>query len=359
MTNETSINVDKNLIPCIRPKSSHGFQTVVVVLMMGVLSFTAYTHWSAQTTSQKFAKLLAQLQQQQLNTLQLLKTEHINFETNQINLRTSMDELQKQFYAATTPSTDVSNLWLLLKAQYAIELAQMNAQWSGDEATTYSLLKQADNFLSDNPNASLIPVRQALSHDMLAEKTLPSIDFVSLLSQLDAIQKYLTTYQSNPSKNKQNATSTAESSKASWQTRIKNMLCILKQFFIVQHHTDSIEPLLTPAYRALQKEIIHLNLQEAQWAVLQRNNTIYQLALKQACDNMRRVFGKDDTQSLQLMEQIGKLQSIQIQDIKVVPTESLIALERVIENQTTKKTPPASSNPDQSQEPPLSFGVTP
>jgi len=361
-TNENSIKTNKKLTQSVHPQSSYRFHATMVILMIGVLSLTAYTHFSTQQASKKWTALFNQLQQNQLKTSHLLQTEHINFEANQRHFQTDIKALEKQFRIAITPSTDVSNQWLLLKAQYAIQLAQLNAKWSWDEATTDALLKQADVFLSEHPNVNLISVRQALSRDMLARTTMPRVDFIGLLSQIDAIQQHLITCPDNPSNTKQNAITTDASPKSiqiSWRTSLHNTLNTLKQFFIVQHHTDPMQPILTPAYRTLQKEIIRLNLQEAQWAILQHNTAIYQLTLKQACDNMRRTFGKNNTKAQQLIQQIEQLQNIEIQDVQFVPKESLVALEQIIEAQTTKKSSSPALEPIDMQQTPLSFGLTP
>ena len=49
---------------------------------------------------------------------------------------------------------------------------------------------------------------------------------------------------------------------------------------------------MSPLYESILKESIRLNLQEAQWAILNNNPAVYQLALKQAITNLKRTFNE-------------------------------------------------------------------
>lgn len=357
MTNETTP------VPHATVKSSCSLPTTFIfILVIGMAGFATYTHWSLKQTSRQLTADLLKIKQDHLKTLHILQATQSLIETNHTTLQTDIDTLHNQFYAATTPSTDISHHWLLLKAQYALELAQFNAQWSEDKTTTIALLKQADGFLAENNNPELIPVRQTLANEILVEENASTTDVTGLLSQLNAIQHYIATCPYNKSIAKQENTlsrPTATPAPLTMRARIHASLKTLKTFFIVHHHTDPLQPILTPAYKKLQKEIIRLNIQEAEWAILQRNNTVYQLSLQQACDNIRHAFGKGNMKAEQIIQQLEHLQLIQIQETNPIPKESLTALLKIINHQSTGKTPTPPASPNQEQHIPFSYGVTP
>jgi uroporphyrin-3 C-methyltransferase len=312
----------------------------LIVLTLFTLSSTGYTlfsFWKKQSeASLETARLsdrLHEVQQNQLNSDQQLQTTQTAQSDAITQMHSQLSALQIQVQSAIHPSTEVSNHWLLLKAQYAIELAQLNAYWSADRKTTIALLKQADGYLALHQEAQLFSTRQALARDISAQETTPVVDQAGLLSQLDALQQEITTQpfkQATSLLQSHHASALQKTPPTSWQGRVHATLGVLKQFFVVRYHPDPLQPLLTPAYKALQRETLRLNIQEAQWAILQHNDAIYQHALKQALHNMQRAFGKDNVNTQSIMNRLQQLKTITVQDKPIIPEESLITLNQVI-----------------------------
>ncbi len=317
---------------------------LLTLLTVSSLSYTLYTNWQLRIKTQHethtlTADLLA-LKQRQAATQDQLQAEQTTLQTTETSLRATLDGLNTRLQSAITPSTEVSNHWLLLKARYAIELAQLNAYWSSDRTATIALLKQADNLIAQHQYPQLFTVRQALAREITAQETAPTLDQAGLLSQLDALQQQITTRpfkQAPPPAIENSITSQTPTLPASWQERLHACTRLLKQFFVVRYHPDPLQPLLTPAYKALQRETIRLSLQEAQWAILQRNEAVYQLALKQALRNIQRAFGKNNASTQPILKQLQRLASIAVQETKIIPEESLTTLNQVMD---TLSSPP-------------------
>ena len=320
--------------PMIHPAILIG---LLATLTIGSFSYTFYTSWQLrkdiEQKNQQLITTLRTLEHSQIMAQAALQASQTNNQTTATTLHQALDELNNQLHTAINPSTDVSNHWLLLKAHYAIELAELNAYWSRDSYSTIALLKYADNLLAQHPSAQLFTVRQALAREITAQETAPTLDQAGVLSQLDALQQEIThcSFKQTPQPIVQNdKTSPTATASTSWHARMSACLHLLKQFFVVRYHPDPLQPLLTPAYKALQRETIRLNLQEAQWAVLQRNETVYQLSLKQAIRNIHRAFG-NNTSTQPLLNQLHALTSIVIQSTKIIPDESLTALNQVMD----------------------------
>ncbi len=250
------------------------------------------------------------------------KIDEFKLELSKINTRDAMNTDQQ---------------WSLYKAQYAIQLAQLNAKWSDDTATTIALLQQADSFLSKQSQAQLFSVRQALAREISEEQTATILDVPGLLSQLDALQQLVATDTfTKPihTQTRKPTPTTPAPVPETWRGRLKETLLSFQQFFVIRYHESPLEPLMSPAFQTVQKEIIRLNLQEAEWAVLEKNNTIYQLALKQAYENICRAFDTKNDKVTIILKQLEQLQTIALQTNPAIPNESLPLLETVIKNMT-------------------------
>ena len=311
---------------------------LLTLLTVSSLGYTLYANGQLRTETQHETHILTadllELKQHQTATQDQLQTEQTALQSTETSLRTALDGLNTQLQSAISPSTEVSNHWLLLKARYAIELAQLNAYWSSDRTATMALLKQADNLIAQHQGPQLFTVRQALAHDIAAQETAPTLDQAGLLSQLDALQQQITTRpfkHAPPRAIEDRATSQTPNIPASWHERLHACVRLLQQLFVVRYHPDPLQPLLTPAYKALQRETIRLSLQEVQWAILQRNEAVYQLALKQALHNIQRAFGKNNASTQPILNQLERLASIAVQETKIIPEESLTTLNQVMD----------------------------
>lgn len=275
-------------------------------------------------------------QQQFLLRVNLLDKDQRNFasETHEALDGLKLDVSKMQ----TLDAANTDQEWALHKAQYAIQLAQLNAKWGNDTATTIALLQEADQFLSQHNNAELFPIRQALAHEIAEAQALPALDLPGLLSQLDALQQLISTYtftQPTLLKIEKNEAENPELPQHTWRDRLKSTLLSFKQFFIIRHHDSPLEPFMSPTFQTAQKEIIRLNLQEAAWAVLEKDDAIYQIALKQAHENIVHAFGAENSKVISLLKQLEQLQAVTLQTKPFVPNDSLPLLEELLHHMPT------------------------
>lgn len=330
------MKTDPALLPPPIKRSNWHKIILLVILILTVIS--TYSFWSIYESTQHIKTAFSELKLSQRTVIEQIKS--LSQENqNQHKLQNQIEVLQKQINSVPSPINDSSIL--LMKAKYAIELAQVNAQWSNDSSTTIGLLKQAENYLAESSNAELFGVKEALAQEILAQEASASLDIVSLLTQLDAIQNQIqlcpylkpsTSYEKSLSQAK-----SAQGSDLSLHEQIAASLKTLKQFFIIRHHEDPILPLLTPAYQSVQKEIIRLNIQEAEWAILQRDNNLYLLFLKKAQENIHRAFDENNPQAQTLLKHLSALQQIELKQEKIIPTESLTKLKEVIQQASETK----------------------
>jgi len=311
--------------------------TTIVLILIGYTGFSVWqTSHLVQQDNLQLHHQLNQLNTSVQTTLSTLQENTLKSQNYQATIQSAMNNLRHQIQIAQNPVNDISTTWLTLKAHYAIELAQLNAYWGTDRASTIALLQHADHFLSQSHDPKLFPVRQALSADISTLQAAPVIDVIGLLSQLDAIQQLVMShsFKSTIPATSPPLTQQGLSQATTWRKRLQADLNLLKQFFIVRYRQDPLEPLLTPAFKTMQRETIRISLQEAQWAVLQRNNVIYTFAIQQAVKHIELTFGKESAETADILKQLKPLQAVSIQFDAIIPEQSLRSLDQFMHGAT-------------------------
>ena len=124
---------------------------------------------------------------------------------------------------------------------------------------------------------------------------------------------------------------------------MQDNLSLLQKLVIIRHHDSNIRPLLGPEREGQLRENVRLTLQEAQWAVLQNNEALFQLLLAQAIKNIKLQFSANDAGTQTLLKLLVTLQQTHLVQQLPVLDQSLPLLNKVIDaNQTKPAAPPAT-----------------
>lgn len=315
--------------PTVKPKSLMTAGTVIIAL--GALATSIYTlSLNQQLQNQLTAKnnqLTAQLEkldqkqektQDQIDNKIAAKTNTI--EETRLALEAKFDALNKQLQNAMNQRLYQTQNWQLLKARYYLELAQINAHWSKSFGATIAMLQQADQLLQQVNDPKIFAIRQAIAKDIAQLQALPKIDVAGLLSQLDAAQNSLNNLNvpSILGERKPEITSpdAMQSNISVWRLRLQDSMSLLSKLVVIRRNDEDIKPLISPAFEAILKENIHLNLQEAQWAVLAHNPQVYKLVLTQALTTLKKNFNEGSQNTVALIKALTKLQQVQLTQAK-------------------------------------------
>ncbi len=318
--------------------SGAAFIVAIVALCMGV-----YSHQSNKNLQRHLIDenkvLMAQvgeLEQTQSNVQDLIDAKANKMQQDQSNLKNKFDNLNKQLQTAMSQKLYQNQDWLLLKARYYLELAQINAHWSDNYTATVALLLQADNLLHQLHSPKVFEIRQLIAKEVAQLKAMPTIDLVGILSQLDAAQQNISNLAIQASFDEEQAINSLEQpsseNSSSWRARFKDNVKLLEKLVIVRRTDENIKPLMSPLFESILKESTRLNLQEAQWAVLNNNAEVYQLALKQASTNIKRIFNEKTPNTTALLNQLNQLQQIKIGQKQPTIGLALPLLNQMIEN---------------------------
>lgn len=329
------------------PQGSKSFIAIgAVIIALSALASSLYTlSLNKQLQNQlvdKNSKLTAQLnklEQNQEHTQTQIEAKANTLEETRITLNNQFSELNKQLQTAMNQQLYQNQNWLLLKARYYLELAQINAHWSKSFSATIRLLQQSDQLLQQINDPQIFKLRQAIAKDIAELHAIPKVDIAGILSQLDAAQSSLEKLNIvsalNDSQSEFAITNTSDTpqEKASvWHLRFQDSINLLKKLVIIRHHDEHIKPLVSPAFEALLKANIHLNLQEAQWAVLHDDPKVYQLVLTQAITTLKKNFNETSTNTAALIKKLSDLQHIQLAPPKpAIGVDALPLLNQLID----------------------------
>lgn len=313
----------------------------VIATLLSLYTMHINRHLQKQIADEHayFSSQFNELNQSQSDTQAQLNAKTANMQQNQSDVENKLDGLKEQVHTAMNQRMYQNQDWLLLKARYYLELAQINSHWSDNLHTSIVLLQEADDLLKQQTEPKLFDVRQAIAKEINQIKSLPIVDIAGLLSQLDAAQITVGSLSAltNPSEdghNPQNKNSQNPSSP--WRARLQDSIGLLQKLVVIRRNNENVQPLLSPLFESILRESIRLNLQEAQWAILNNNQTIYQLALKQAITNLKRLFNEKAPNTAGLIKQLTELQQVKLTSEKPIPGTALPLLNEVINRNDDK-----------------------
>ncbi len=327
--------------------------TLLSLIIIASIAYALYKNQQQLTNQiQKLTSEVITVKQQQTDARALFDSNFGKLGSIQEKLNDRLDGVSKNLSQALQEHWYQNNDWLLLKARYYLELAEINAHWSDNTQTTSALLQQADDLLANLHEPELYIVRQAIAKEMTQLQAIPTIDIVGLLAKLDAAQQLLTDL---PIKNPFTLTNASPSSvtatnktPSAWRERVQNSIQLLEKLVLIRHHDEAVEPLLAPEYESVLRETCLLNLQEAQWAVIQRNHDVYKLSLTQAINTIKRTFDLQAKNTQTLLQQLNELQQTQLDSQKPTTGESLLLLNHLIASK--KSSPPPVPDPEPKKE---------
>lgn len=271
------------------------------------------------------------------NTVQKLLDNNANhLQQIQSDLTSKMDSLNKELQTAMKQKLYQNNDWLLLKARYYLELAQINVHWSDNFNTSVALLQQADALLKGMNIPKIFTIRQTIAKEIAQLKSISVVDITGILSQLDAAQAAINNLSIQSVVDQQEVlnhiTKSEDSGKTGWRNRLQDSVNFLEKLVVIRRHNENIQPLISPLYESAIKENIRLNLQEAQWAILNNNPAVYQFALNQAIANLKRVFNESSQNTDALIKQLSTLQNVKLTQEKPVVGQAIPLINQMIDN---------------------------
>jgi len=248
-------------------------------------------------------------------------------------------ELMKSDAGQYLKSKDLVSSPALLEVQYLVRLANISLVINHDASMAIQLLTIADQRFSVLNDPSLAEIRQVLAKDIGALKVMPEIDTIGIVSKLnilsDRILKLpIPNLPVKPSKQEDfKALLPSELPKTFWQKFITSSMRQLQNIIIIKRHEQSIPSVLSEEQQIDLMQKMQLTLNQAQWAVLHQQDSVYQAALLQVINLSELYFINNPTAATDINQAIKELQKI----ILIAKTPELNSLQVI--NKTINQLP--------------------
>ena len=288
--------------------ASHKFFIVNTDLSKMILNLQSRVSES-QASVQQIQQTVAGMQQATQQTAEELKTQTQAIAEMRQAAHSSKDDLQ------------------VAEAEFLVKTANNNLQFENNVALAIKLLQLADQSIAKVTDPRLYTVREALSADLVALQNAPQIDvngvYLKLSALGDQVDKLPVINQFvSPEKN-----STEIDAKMPWWKRGLQATGQALQKLVVVHKGTTPLPFVAPDQQVFLYENLRSELEKAEWALLHRQQDIYQESLQRASDWIKKYVVQDAPMTQQVLTQLTQLQQLNVSPATIALTGSLQALQ--------------------------------
>ncbi len=196
-----------------------------------------------------------------------------------------------------------------LEVEYLLRTARHMSYLTGDLQQAENLLLQADRMIRDFDDLAYLPVREALAEDIQALRAVAAPDVDGLYFQLAALAGEAGRWEWWPEDRFQTDGSDALPEDASWHLRLGREL---RDLVNIRYRDDVSTRRLTATEFSQARTQFRLLMQQAQAALLQGRQSLYESSLDQAMEWVAE--GSDQIpQGDRVRAQLEELRAVQVQ----------------------------------------------
>lgn len=289
------------------------FFSIVALLAAGALFYRDDTQrelsdFRTQTLLQDQANALSQLHS-------VLDTQRVENRSARDQFAARLGELQNrveiQQQQLTTLATADHSDWQLTEAEYLLQLANQRLLLGGDPKTAFEQLLSADNIIHDVDDSGLLPARAALAKDIAALKAVDVVDTEGIYFELEAVAAQAQQLHLIEAVEIKDAAPIPASATATLterlQTGLRAAVHKLYQLVQIRRRDEPYKPLLAPQYEAALQQNVKLAFEQAEVALLTRNQKLYEHSLAKARDWLVTYYTVDEHATQAVVAQIDEL----------------------------------------------------
>jgi uroporphyrin-3 C-methyltransferase len=228
----------------------------------------------------------------------------------------NQNEAQRQDYAKATS-------WKPIAIEHLVRMADLTLNTKGDVKTALAFLIAAKKYAGDIEESA---INHALNKDIASLQAVPIVDPEELVLTIDMISQQINTLSMIPSQAAISPTASqpTESQPVQLLNRLfASVVKALKDIVIIRH--QATEPILPQEQVTILRFNIQAKLLQAELAVMQRQNKLYQACLTQAIDLITKHFVSSNTATANVLHTLQELQQTNLQPDLPTLTESLTA----------------------------------
>lgn len=311
---------------------------IALVMALFVLLQLRFSERNFSFDARNVARSVSQLRQQ---------TQSLHLDV--VHLQSSTSELHQQVQQqlALLPTNADRAAWTLAEVDYLLRLANYQLIYSQNVATASVLLQAADKHLAGLSDPNLNRIRILLAQALADLQAVPKVDVAGLLARIHVLQMQATKLPvlvSTVAIEPKNVSLVEATVKSSWQSMLDKSWENLQKLVVIRRHQQPVTPLLSQEQQAYLQQNLQLLLQQAQWAVLQRHEVVYQNSLQQAEQWTRLYFVSNTSVTQAMLQAIGELQKINVQPLLPDISNVAQALQQVVASEARSKINPSKSS---------------
>ena len=235
---------------------------------------------------------------------------------------------QKKEIRLTDPETLMLN-----EARYLIKLANRKMYLEHDTTVAVTLLRDADSILAEVDDPGIIPVRRGIASDITKLSGLEQVDTETLVIRLSALEEnvknlpvlnYKVNFDMKSRQEESAAPQEVSEDISDWRD---NLAGSMNRFFgslmVIRKNDTGNHHFLSADEVAILHDKIALILMQAQLAVYSQQQTAYEQNLAKAASLIEEYYDRDDAGTIQMLNELGSLQSQSVIFIGVQQFDSL------------------------------------
>lgn len=230
-------------------------------------------------------------------------------------------------------NTSVSTEWLYSEADFLLNNALRKLVLDDDVDIAISLLKEADNVLSNITTPQSVQVRLAIKSDLKRLANVNVVDQNAIMQDLSQLANEIDSLPLSEEYLTQNSNNDTElsSSVGDWKQNMKKTAeSFLNRFIRIQPRNLNDKALLPPDQEVYLRENIRLRLQIAILAVPRQQNQLYKDSLETVASWVRSYFDTNATDTQDFLKKVDLLKDQSIYIDVPDSLESLTLLDQIL-----------------------------
>ncbi|MCP3869706.1 MAG: hypothetical protein GY703_16760 [Gammaproteobacteria bacterium] len=275
------------------------------------LNLAVQTFESQQTILQSEKQLY--LEQQQLFSAQesQLSQERTRLKEQSIRIQETLGAIHHRL---ASNSAD----WMVVEAEYLLQIANHRLQLEKDIPTALLALKNADDRLRESGDPAWIAIREMIAGETAALKAVNQIDVAGLSSRLSGLVKQVKSLHFDIAQPSPAVPDTPEKDieaakrDRSFETLLDDGWNALKSVLVVRHHGQPVTAMLSPEQQYFVYQNLRLQLEAARMALLRRDQALYLSSLQTTEQWIEDFFDPTDPVVRAMTEELSKLKQVEI-----------------------------------------------
>jgi uncharacterized protein HemX len=266
----------------------------------------------------------------------------------QVIIQELQNEMQKQEVAKAKAKVQAQAMdWKPIAVGHLVRMADLTLNTTGDVKTALSFLVAAKKYTTD---PETLAINRALNKDIIRLQAVPKVNVEDIVFKIDTISEKISALAITPTHLTVLPGVPKKVGKQQPKPVLKRFLIsavqALKDIVIIRH--QDIEPILPPEQTITLRFNVQAKLLQAELAVMQRQDKLYQAYLAQVVGLINKYFVLNSATTNSVLRMLEGLQQINLQP-KLPELESLVAIKNFAEVDNVPAKKPAQPKVPQPQ----------